>query len=260
MHHENPIFDSLPYAKRNENQERRPKQLKYELPYGRYRFWMNNPHDEKVLETNFTDEYFAGPWFSLFPVDTRHLFKSLRWLEIGAKNGWFGAKLYSKMRPQVVMAIEASERYSFLVANNALNIPSGNESQRHAHVVPVRTIEEHPGRKTVIRISGDTGYQSLEGDHEIDTPVVDWRDLMREYRYTALKVDMDGYEAELLAHADVQFDRFKCALFKINPEHHRRKTFDKIATKLDNSFPDGVTRTEHPDGSTMFFGHNLKRF
>jgi len=255
MQNETPLaLQEYHNAKRSKNNK--PELIKFNTQDGTLRFYVNTDADRETLQLNLTAEYFAGPWFSMFPIEKRMTLRSQRWLELGAKTGWFAAKLYKKMTPRMVTACEASSaRFGFLAANNAMNIPCGDEVERFVHLVPERTIEKHPGRRATLRISGITGYADSMGEHELGAPVGDWQSEMRMRRYTSIKIDMDGYEGEFILADNVQFGNMSCAMVKVNPAHHSKKDFERISTKLSNSFPDGAMRTEHPDGSAMFFCH-----
>jgi FkbM family methyltransferase len=208
--------------------------FKAKTRYGSFSIRSANEEDYKELEENLCTDYFGGVWFSNIPVTFRDKMSGLRWLDINAGVGWFGVKLLCNHGglPSTVFAIEPSTaRRSFLEFNISNNDQYGGIISQHMFPVKKRT-----SRQITLNTDPDTAKISIDGkgkpQENVDT--VDYSAYIKSHRINSIRMDMNGYEKELLLKGSISM--LKILMCKLDLSKYDESERKKLDEKLEKRF------------------------
>lgn len=210
--------------------------FKAKTRYGSFALRCANEEDYQEMAENLCTDYYGGVWFSSMPMEFRQKVAGLRWLDIGAGTGWFGVKLlcnYNRL-PSTVFAIESSGvRRSFLEFNISNNDQYGGIISQHMFPVVKRD-----QKKITLNTDPTTAKASINGDGKPEEGVdtVSYEAYVKSHRINAVRMDMCGYEKELLLKGRVSgYSVLMCKLdLGLYTEEERKKLDGKLEKRFNN--------------------------
>ena len=207
--------------------------------YGDFKFYYANEMDFESVTGNMTKrDVFAGEYFNKIPVELREKrIMGLRWADLGANHGWFTVKAAKVLNPEFIVALEPlKSTFTFLKKNCEVNCDMNKVKPLHAAVVKddVTEVEFSVGSK-----SGSlNSILDVRGRPKQVLPAVNVNDLFNKYKVNAVKMDIEGYEYQLIGKTD--WSKIKILILEYHYRYldnaNRGPKFDKTIKRLKKNF------------------------